>query len=127
MKRPNIIHEFDPVLYPVKLWVSITEDAEYLRSNFILYPSRKKLSLKVRKDADACVDTVMSLETNDIGILITFRNLKACTMGVIAHEATHASCRIWKRISEREYGSEANAYLIEWIVKCCEKVKLNKI
>ena len=127
MKQPTKIHEFDPVIYPVKLWVLIAEDSEYLRSKFVYYPSKENIPIDTFNNIDGCVDTVMMKSNSKIGVLITFRDLEACTMGTIAHEATHASIRMWKRIGERRFGSEANAYLVEWIVKCCEKVKMNKI
>ena len=127
MKRPDIIHEFDPIIYPFKLWISIANDTEYIKSKFLYYPQMKELNFKSKVEFNASVDTVMNRETNMIGFLICFNNFKACTTGIIAHEATHVSDRAWKHIGERKKASEANAYLVEWIVNCCEKVKLNKI
>ena len=125
------VHEFDPVLYPVMLWILIAGDSDYLRSRFLCYPSRKNLPVEIPKDTDAIVDTVILKRNNKIGILITFRDLEACTTRTIVHEACHVADRIWKRIGEQKKGSEANAYLVEWIVECAEecieKVKLNKL
>lgn len=117
------VHEFDPVIYPVKLWVLIAEDSDYLRSQFVYYPSKKTLQVEIPEDTDALVDTVMLKSNNEIGILITFRDFESCNTGTIVHEACHVADRFWKRIGERKKGSESNAYFIEWIVKCCEKAK----
>ena len=125
--RKDIIHEFDPVIYPVKLWVSIANDTEFIKSKFTYYPQCKELDFKSKVEYDAWVDTVMDLETNKIGFLVCFNNFKACTTGIIAHEATHVSDRLWKHIGERKKGNEANSYFVEWVVECIEKVKLNKL
>lgn len=120
------IHEFDPVIYPFKLWVVISKDTECVKSKFLRYPKRKELSFKSKVEYDACVDTVMNKETSMIGFLVYFRDIKACKVGIAAHEATHVSDKAWKHIGERKKGVEANAYLVEWIAECIEKVKLNK-
>jgi len=127
MKKSDIIHEFDPIIYPIKLWVSIANDTDYIKSKFLYYPQRKELNFDRHIEFDASVDTVMNKETNMIGFLVCFNNFKVCTNGVIAHEATHVSDRVWNHIGERKKAKEANAYLVEWIFNCIEKVKLNKL
>lgn len=61
-------------------------------------------------------------------ILIRFANKKAMSMGIIAHEALHATAFIFDYIGDyiTATHSEPAAYLLQWIVWCCENVKLGK-
>ena len=62
-------------------------------------------------------------------VLIRFASKKAMTMEVIAHEALHATLFILGYIGSEVtvYNSEPACYLLQWVVRCCEKVKLGKI
>lgn len=127
MKKKPVIHQFDPILYPVKLFVVITMDLEHIKNHLNEYPSGKPFKTKGTNKMEAFTQMVSDKETRSIGVLIAFRTHESCTLGMIAHESTHASDQIWKHIGERSIGAEANAYLVEWIAQCIEKVKLNKV
>ena len=61
-------------------------------------------------------------------VLIRFASKKAMTMEVIAHEALHATMFILDYIGEcvTVEHQEHAAYLLQWVVQCCEEVKLGK-
>lgn len=122
--KKAIIHEFDPVLYPVKLYISITKNISWVNEKFCYYPLLKNIDFD--DSGEATTQLVKNKETGNIGVLIIFENKKQCTAKNIAHESTHAARRIWDRISENATGEEADAYLVGWIAECCWKVKLNK-
>ena len=62
-------------------------------------------------------------------VLIRFASKKAMTMEVIAHEALHATLFILGYIGSEAtvYNSEPACYLLQWVVSCCEKVRLGKV
>ena len=62
-------------------------------------------------------------------VLIRFASKKAMTMEVIAHEALHATLFILGYIGSEITvdNSEPACYLLQWVVRCCEKVKLGKV
>lgn len=120
------IHQFDPVIYPVKLWVSITEDVQYLSERFIDYPSGKELSTESIDELFAFTQMVKSKKDGFIGVMVVFGNEESLISKYIAHESTHAARKIWTHLGENETGNEADAYLVGWIADCIEKVKLNK-
>ncbi|MEN6624536.1 MAG: hypothetical protein ABFD50_23690 [Smithella sp.] len=126
MKNKVQIHQFDPVIYPFKLWVVISNNIECLGERFKKYPSEKKYKTSVSEKLVAFVDSVIEIDTRKIGFLVVFQSKKECSVGCISHEATHVSDRVWNYIGERAPGKEANAYLVEWIAECIEKVKLGK-
>lgn len=129
MVKKVTIHQFDPVIYPFKLWVVISNNLPEIESNFIEGKTLEPIDLgDIEEHADAFVlqDYVTHKETNTNGFLIVFKNKKACTVPVMAHEATHVVRFIWEYLSENETGIEADAYLVEWVVDCINKVKTGK-
>ena len=62
-------------------------------------------------------------------VLIRFASKKAMTMEVIAHEALHATLFIFGYIGDcvTVEHQEHAAYILQWVVSCCEKIKLGKI
>lgn len=122
--KKAIIHEFDPVLYPLKLWISITNNCEALSERFIWYNDGK---IDIDFENDDAITGLVRQKDGFIGVLIVFENKKMCNIKNITHEASHAVDDFWTRLGERNVGHEANAYLIGWIAECIEKVKLNKL
>ena len=125
MKKPAQIHQFDPVIYPVKLWISITDNLYPIADRFVK-SSKKDFDVKFASKFHAFTQTVVEKETSLWGVMMVFKSKKSITSGVMAHEATHAAREIWDRIGEHSTGIEADAYLVEWIVDCIDQVNKNK-
>ena len=62
-------------------------------------------------------------------VLIRFASKKAMNMEVIAHEALHATLFILDYIGSviTVDNSEPACYLLQWVIRCCEEVKLGKV
>jgi hypothetical protein len=125
MKKTVKIHQFDPVIYPVKLWVVITDDLLPIADKFVK-ESGKEFNTEFKTKHHAFTENVVEKETYMWGIIVIFRSKKDMNVGLISHESTHVAREIWNRINESVTGIEADAYLVEWIANCIEKVKLNK-
>ena len=125
MKKPNI-YEFDTVIYPRHLWVSIDAPTSALNE---LFPEGDTLDAPFVDMADktnAITDRVRKLTPEPQGgILIRFKSVAKMTPPIMAHEAFHAMMGILDYINSYPAISnqEPAAYLIEFIVKCCEKAK----
>ena len=126
IKKPQI-QEFNPVIYPFKLWVGITDDFNNISDNFRYYPSFDEIERFSEGKYVAFTHLVENKENKYLGVLITFHSISWCTNDYIAHEATHAARFIWDHLNEHQTGIEADAYLVQWIVKCIEKVKRGEI
>jgi hypothetical protein len=125
MKKMQI-HQFDPVIYPVKLYVVKYPDENEINDKFYSIdelPINYKLSTAA--EATTCKNIIRLKETNKYGVLITIYP-GPISVGVIAHEATHAARVIWSWLTEDETGAEADAYLVGWISDCINQVKTNK-
>jgi len=126
MTMKSKVYEFDPVIYPVKIWVSITCYLRPISEQFVGYPDFTPLNPIFEEKMERFAQMVVEKETGVFGVLLVFRSKKVMTAGKIAHEATHAARKIWDHISEENTGTEADAYLVEWITKCADDVRKNK-
>ncbi len=120
----TLIHKFDSILYPIKLWIAVTNDGTELQDKFVYHDTREAIDITTLKGSETVTFHVTEKEGDKHkGVLIIFCDKKFLTIRTIAHEATHASDMIWNHIGERASGEEANAYLVGWIAQCIEEVK----
>lgn len=124
--KNTIIHEFDPAILPVKLWVSITSDLSAVEERFIDFPSGDRMEVDRTEYFRAFTQKVSQKEDQKIGVIIVFKLRKDCVVSTIAHEATHAARIIWDHLGECSTGMEADAYLVGWICECIDKVRRGK-
>ena len=128
MSKKVIIHQFDPVIYPRKVWIAITSDLKNISDMFLDKNSKGEMIYieSISNKFHAITQLVTQKETNYLGVVIVFSLKSSITIKNIAHEATHAARIIWDELGEDLTGEEADAYLVGWIAECCEKVKNNK-
>lgn len=117
------IYEFDPQIYPRKLWITVSAPYEVIKKEF-------EDVAPMIENADAQVDSTRRLEPGMVrgGVLIRFENKQAMTIPNITHEAFHAAMEIYDYIEAYpdSKNQEPFAYLCGWIAKCIEEVK-NKV
>ena len=117
-------------------------NTEYFEYNNGIYPC--PLCIAVGKDwqnddfDESCnrefekADNAYTFDTTskDVGkcVLIRFKSKKHMSGETIAHEALHAALFILDYIGSgiSVNNSEHAAYLLQWVVRCCEKVRLGK-
>lgn len=117
-----MIHEFDPVIYPFKLWVSVGEDA--FTNEFSPYPDDG--ILVIEEDKGALTYIVCRNSDYKVGILIYFPKKKYMDINTIAHEARHAGDMLFELIGDEPQHSEPAAYFTGWVAECIDKVRRNK-
>ena len=114
------IYEFDPQIYPRKVWVTVGVPFEELKDEFEdLKP--------MEEDSDAQVDHLRKLKPEVRGgVLVRFENLDALKkFGNITHESIHVATEIFDYIGafHDPKNQELFAYLCGWIAKCMDEVK----
>lgn len=112
-------YEYDPVIYPRKVWVHIGTDFKELASEVFA----GELIFDDKMCNGAVFDEVIRKSDGKYGILATFPSAKEMTMKVCSHEASHVCDDIEKAIG-MEHGGEASAYLLGWIADCINKARL---
>lgn len=82
------IHEFDPVIYPFKLWIMVTNNVNDVNNNFT--DRKGNLIDKEYFDRQAAITQfVIKKDTEQYGVLISFNNKKCLDINTIAHESYH--------------------------------------
>ena len=114
------IHEFDPVIYPRKLWVAVS-------TRYIFQIDFEGVS-EWDDTADAIVDCVRDKLRNLGGILVRFESKNAITIANIAHESSHIAMNIFDYIGAKVdlANQETFSYLVGWVADCINQVRTGK-
>lgn len=122
------VHEFDPTIYPYKLWVIIDKNPDGLADLFDEY-SGKPIEFIDRDTMGlrAFAMPVIKKENPYYGVVLFFRSKKSMTYELVAHECSHAGKYLFEHIGAEIKEHEPFEYVVGWMAGCCEKVKNNKI
>lgn len=123
MKKSKI-HEFDPVIYPYKLWVIISKKPTDITDNFLEYNGGEIRDIE--KDTEmlgAFTMPVMDKKQTSYGVIIYFRSKKDISYQLVAHEASHAAKYLFSHIGADVEPHEPFEYVVGWVAGCIEKVK----
>lgn len=133
----NKIHEFDPAIYPCRLWVSINLSFQDVSDKFYALNDEMDRINIVKDQWEMSNFTVARTHVvtekygrHWIGVMVSINKPKMMTAKFIAHESCHCADFICEQfgISSRSFDDgEAYAYLVGWIAECIEKVKLGKV
>lgn len=113
-------HEYSTDLYPVSLFIGVGPIVEEMSETFT-YANGEELDSLSPYALAVTVDAIKK-DTEERCVVIGFRNKKFAAPSTITHEAYHATtfiCDILGIEDSRLGKNEPQAYLIGWIVKCC--------
>ena len=125
MKKQPTIYQFDPVIYPYKLWVCVTGDINTVLNDNFTDTLGNSFDITDKYEAITC-SVKRKNEPTYYGTIITFDNKNYMDIKNIAHESTHAAKFLCNHIDMEYSCDEAFEYLVGWIADCCYKVKKNK-
>jgi hypothetical protein len=121
------IHQFDPVIYPFKIWIIVDKNPDVIANDFTEYGGESIVFAKGDVGAlSAFVMSVVHKESNSYGAVIFFRSKKSMSFELVAHESTHAAKHLFEHIGADVTPSEPFEYVVGWIADCCYKVKTNR-
>ena len=110
------IHQFDPVIYPRKVWVCLGATKEVLDDRFTF------ISPLVDELFESTAVTSICTEKNTgLGGVIVWTPKKTMAINTIAHESVHVADMIFDFIGESTKTDECHAYLVGWVAECIEK------
>lgn len=125
MAKKNLVYEFDPIVYPRKLWVCINVDEAFVQEHFCS-KDYKELSFQANNPYWAITfDEVFNVNTKKRGELVIFGSRNNMRIDVIAHEASHIVDGIENAIN-MEHGGEPSAYLFGWVCKSINLARMGK-
>lgn len=127
MKKAEI-HQFNPVIYPYRLWVVINKNPDVLSERFNEYNGSPIVFTKSdgTEKMDAFVMSVQSKEDVHYGVVIFFRSKKSISYELVAHESSHAAKYLFEHIGADPRVHEPFEYVIGWMADCCYQVKTGK-
>lgn len=117
-KKKEGYFEFDPLIYPRKLWVYVGKGLNGLIDKCFD-------GIEPQKDEDYyCLTYVRARRKTDgkIGVLVAFLSKNCMDMNNIVHESSHAVDAIEEAIG-MTHGGEPSAYLMEWVAECIKKAR----
>ena len=110
------IHRFK-TLYPVSVYVYFGEDLSPVVDDFVYVDEREGSIQSSYDNNDAlCYYECKRKDDDSHAIILCFKDYDVLT---IVHEAVHCARHIWEHVGESVTGVEADAYLMEWVVRCC--------
>lgn len=122
------IHEFDPVIYPYRLWIVVDKTTDFLCETFTEYNHEPIVFADGFVDtAEAFTMAVRKKETKEYGVVVFMRSKKDMSYKIAAHEASHAAKLLFEHIGADMKEHEPFEYVVGWIADCIYKVKTGKI
>lgn len=126
MKNKVTIHQFDPIIYPRKLWVVFTDNSEILKKHFDTECEYEEAMEK----CEAFVFSCSHKESYKLGVCIVFLKHKYVNIKNIAHESVHIASQIFADCNMTmgfDNGNDEHfAYLVGWAADCINQVKTGK-
>lgn len=114
------IFDFNPTIYPIKIWIAVGASTQYLNSLF-----KNKV-----EDIPSYLHGKTTFETkignaDECGILIRFDSKENMNAKMISHESAHAALKIFEKVGGKvsHDSDELFAHLIGYIAGCISDVK----
>jgi hypothetical protein len=120
-----IIHEFDPVIFPVKLWILENPSVKKIKENFIPLDKNFFVPNEFSEDGIAYTSRISkNTYSNKYGVWICILRKKDMKDGDYAHEACHAVNEIYNYVGADniDLGGEPHAYFVGWVADCIYEV-----
>ena len=138
MENKHKIYEFNPIIYPFRLWVGVQVPVKDIQEKFFAHNFDDTISDFTDKEllqttVAATTYPVVERKDNWIGCFININRKDKLTVGVMAHEATHVCDMLSDRlglvgeIDKMFSHGEARAYFVEWVANCINEVKQGKV
>lgn len=126
------IYQFDPVIYPRKLWVACDGTVKDLNDSFAdIDDENSPLNESSFKNAIASTTSnLRSRKSGAYGVLVWMPDKSKVDVATVAHEAVHAATGILRDIGiqfDFDMEDEYLAYLVGFCADCINQVRTGKI
>lgn len=120
------MHEFNPLIYPRKVWVMIASNERFLNDTFNHGYNIENFAQK----STAIVFPCELKKTGEYGVAVVFTRKKHMTLKTICHESVHVASCIFNECNIRmgfsDCQDEHYAYLVGWVAESINEVKRMK-
>ena len=131
-----MIYEFDPVIYPTRLWVAVAPSFKEVDDTFYLLDDEGNVvadayrEYKRQNTSKGTTFIVANKENKWMGCFVVIWKRKYFGCGLCTHETMHVVDWIDEELDLGGHtfcDGEPRAYLGQWISECIEKVVRNKV
>ena len=127
MKNKSAVYEFDPVVYPFKIWVVVGKNPEIITEEFKEYKGTEILNIATDVSRLRAFSMMVCKKCPEyFGAVIFFRSKTHMTYELVAHESSHAAKYLFEHVGADMKEHEPFEYVIGWIAGCIEGVKKGK-
>jgi hypothetical protein len=128
------IYEFDPVIYPTRVWAAVNPTAKAMQGKFYFLNDDDevidKVDLNDYRDSIATTFSVTDKKSCWKGCLVCIWQPRQTGVGVIAHESGHCTDWLCDKFGIGGFSfkeGEARQYYTQWVANCIEKVRRGKV
>ena len=130
------IHEFNPVIYPFRMWVAVRPKVEQIAEKFYNLDTSMNLLPVTPKNfynSRFSVATTYPMEdkqSGNLGCLVAIWRPKDLDVGMITHESSHVTDFLCDVLGVNGFtidSGEARAYFCGWVAECIDTVKRGKV
>lgn len=117
---PKKVFRYDPLVFPLKLWVCFRPDLSKIKRMFDVLDENNYVDYKPITEDDikpywgACRLTVRHKASMDTGCLLLFMAMNEFNEGMVVHEVNHAYDE-FAEILKIPFDGETRSYLTEWM------------
>lgn len=123
-----VIHQFDPVIYPYKVWVIIDKKPNRIPEKFKEYSGNPIIFQDSDMDRLEAFTMPVQSKGDDpyYGVILFFRSKRSMDYELVAHESSHAAKYLFEHIGADCNIHEPFEFVVGWISGCCKEVKNGK-
>lgn len=126
MEVKIVFHQFDPAIYPRKVWIARKASKAAFDDHFMLDEEYLNEFPAGNGCLAVCIP-VIQRETSNKGILCNVLAPSRFTIGDTAHEAVHIADYIFDELGavgqSFKERNEPYAYLVGWVANCFKRAK----
>lgn len=129
----NRVYEFDPVIYPTRVWVTKCSDIDILAKTFTFLDDNDeeyKDKVDIGRTTIVRVLSVAHKKSAWMGCLAVINLPKQCDVGIIAHESGHVTDWLCDHLGVSGFTfveGEARQYYAGWVARCIDKVLKGRV
>ena len=135
MRNKDRVVEFDPIIYPTRLWVALAPSFKTLEKEFDFLDDNDEVTdareeYENHKYAIATTFAVVQKKTLWKGCLVVVWKKSDFSVGTCAHEATHVYDWLDNELGlncQHYDNDEPKAYYVDWVADSIDKVLKGKV
>ena len=127
------VYEFDPIIYPMRLWISVKPTTDEIQKDFFVFDENDEEVDTIEPFDDTTIARTFSVahrKSTWMGCYIAVLKPRQCDAGIITHESVHVTDWMCDHFGLRGFSfmdGEARAYFAQWVARCIDNVLKGRV